>query len=517
VRLLQSIVTVGAVTLVSRFLGFIRDILVAAILGAGIGADAFFIAFKIPNLFRRLFAEGAFSMAFVPLFAGKLEDQGIEAAKKFAEQSLSVLFSVLLIFVVILQITMPVVMILFAPGFISDTGKFNLAVELTRITFPYLLFISMVSLLAGVLNSLGRFAAAAATPILLNLCLIGAILGLAPSMPSASHALAWGVSFAGILQLIWLYGACVHQGIWLKLSLPRLSGDVLVLLKRMAPVAVGAGVYQINLVIDTVIASLLATGSISYLFYADRVNQLPLGVLGVAVGTALLPMLSRQVRSGDLEGALYSQNRALEFSIFLTLPAAVALIVIAEPVVRVLFERGAFGEFETKATAAALGMYAAGLPAYVMIKALAPGFFGREDTSTPVKISVMCLVINLMLNLILMDPFKHVGIAAATVVSSWLNAGLLAYVLLRRGHLLIDSRLYRRVPGMIAASLGMGLALFAAIDLLAQDLFGSTLDRVLALIILVVGGIGLYGLLALALRVIIPRDLKDLYAGKRVN
>ena len=235
------------------------------------------------------------------------------------------------------------------------------------------------------------------------------------------------------------------------------------------------------------------------------------------MGTALLPMLSRQVRSGDLDGALYSQNRALEFSLLLTLPAAVALIVIAEPVVRVLFERGAFGAFETKATAAALGMYAAGLPAYVMIKALAPGFFGREDTSTPVKISVMCLVINLILNLILMDPYKHVGIAAATVISSWLNAGLLAYVLSRRGHLLIDNRLYRRVPGMIAASLGMGLVLFAAVDLLAQDLFGSTLDRVLALIILVVGGIGLYGILALALKVIIPRDLKDLYEGKRVN
>jgi putative peptidoglycan lipid II flippase len=517
VRLLKSILTVGAVTLVSRIFGFIRDILVAATLGAGIGADVFFVAFKMPNLFRRLFAEGAFSLAFVPMFSGRLEDEGIESARKFAEQALSVLFSILLVFVVIIQITMPMVMMFFAPGFIDDNSKFNLAVELTRITFPYLLFISMVSLMAGVLNSLGRFAAAAATPILLNLCLIGAILLIAPYMPSAGHSLAWGVTIAGILQLIWLYVACGRQGVWLKLRSPRLSQDVRVLLKRMAPVAVGAGVYQINLVIDTVIASLLATGSISYLFYADRVNQLPLGVLGIAVGTALLPMLSRQVRSGDKVGALYSQNRALELSLLLTLPATIALLVIADPVIRILFERGAFGAMETQATAAALGMYAVGLPAYVMIKVLAPGFFGREDTSTPVKISVICLVINLLLNLLLMDPYKHVGIAAATVVSSWMNAGLLAYILYRRGHLVIDNQLSRRFPGMFAASLLMGWALYLAEDFLAQDLIGSTFDQVSSLIILVVGGIMLYGLLALAFKAMRFGDMKSLYKTNKKN
>ena len=512
-RLLQAIATVGAVTLVSRVLGFIRDILVAAVLGAGVGADAFFIAFKIPNLFRRLFAEGAFSMAFVPMFAGRLEDSGIQVAKNFAEQALSVLFFILLVFVVVLQITMPIVMLVFAPGFIGDPGKFNLVVELTRITFPYLLFISMVSLMAGVLNSLGRFAAAAATPILLNLCLIGAILGLAPYMPSASHALAWGVTGAGVLQLVWLYGVCGRQGVWLKLSRPRFDPDVLDLMKRMIPVAVGAGIYQINLVIDTIIASLLPTGSISYLFYADRVNQLPLGILGVAVGTALLPMLSRQVRSGDTVAALRSQNLAIEISLLLTIPAAVALVVIADPVIRVLFERGAFGTAETEATAAALSVYATGLPAYVLVKALAPGFFGRKDTATPVKISVLCLVTNLALNLILMGPYGHVGIAAATVVSSWLNAGFLAYVLYRRGHLVIDSRLSRRLPGMIAASVGMGLALNFAFGLLAHDLVGSTEERVLALVILVLGGMVVYGLLALVLRVVQFEDIKSLYQG----
>ena len=512
-RLLQSIATVGGFTLVSRVLGFLRDILIAAVLGAGAGADVFFVAFKLPNLFRRLFAEGAFSMAFVPMFAGRVESEGIRDAKIFAEAAFSVLFWVLLVFVVVVQIAMPLVMLGFAPGFVGDPGKFSLAVELTRITFPYLLFISLVSLMAGVLNSLGRFAAAAATPILLNLCLIGAILGLAPYMPSAGHALAWGVAGAGVVQFVWLYVACGRQGVWLKLPRPRLEPDVRDLMKRMAPVAVGAGIYQINLVIDTVIASLLPTGSISYLFYADRVNQLPLGVLGVAVGTALLPMLSRQVRGGDGLGALHSQNRALEISLLLTLPAAAALMVIADPVIRVLFERGAFGVAETAATAAALGVYAAGLPAYVMVKALAPGFFGREDTATPVKISVLCLFVNLILNLILMGPYLHVGIAAATVVSSWLNAGLLAYVLHRRGHLVIDRRLSIRLPGMIAASAGMAAALYFALPLLAPGLAGATADRVLALAILVGGGMVVFGVLVLAFGAARPGDLKALYRG----
>jgi len=497
--------------MISRALGFVRDVLIASVLGAGAGADVFFVAFKLPNLFRRLFAEGAFSMAFVPMFAGRVEAEGILIAKNFADQALSFLFFLLLIIVVVLQIIMPLVMLGFAPGFVDDPGKFNLAVELTRITVPYLLFISMVSLMAGVLNSLGRFAAAAATPILLNLCLIGAILGLSPYMSSASHALAWGVAVAGVLQFVWLYVVCGQQGVWLKLSRPVLSSGVRDLMKRMAPVAVGAGIYQLNLVIDTVIASLLPTGSISYLFYSDRVTQLPLGVIGVAVGTALLPMLSRQVCNGDEVGAMHSQNRALEISLLLTLPAAFALMVISEPLISILFERGAFGVAETEATAAALGVYALGLPAYVMVKALAPGFFGREDTVMPVKISVLCLFINLVLNLILMESFKHVGIAAATVVSSWLNAGLLAYVLHRRGHLVLDSRLLGRLPGMISASVGMGLALYFAVELFAQNLDRSTDDRVLALAIIVVGGIVLYGLLALALGAARVNDVKSLY------
>jgi putative peptidoglycan lipid II flippase len=511
--LLQSIATVGSFTFLSRILGFLRDILIAGILGASAGADAFFVAFKLPNLFRRLFAEGAFSMAFVPMFAGEVEEKDKKDAQAFAEAAFSVLFWALALFVAVFELAMPLVMYGFAPGFAGDPEKFELAVTLTRITFPYLLFISLVSLMAGVLNSLGRFAAAAATPILLNLCLIGAILGLANFTETPSHALAWGVAAAGAVQFLWLYAACGREGIWLRLPRPRLTEDVRRLARRMLPVAVGAGIYQINLVIDTVIASLLPTGSISYLFFADRVNQLPLGVIGVAVGTALLPLLSRQVRAGEEAAALHSQNRALEFSFLLTLPAAAALMVIAEPVIRVLFERGQFGAAETAATAAALAVYAVGLPAYVSVKALAPGFFAREDTATPVKISVACLFVNLGLNLLLMGPFQHVGIAAATVVSSWLNAGLLAYVLHRRGHLVLDQRLKIRLPRVILASAVMGLVLFWALGPLAADLAGTMAERVMALGLLVGGGMAVFGVLVLATGAAGLGDLKSLYRG----
>jgi putative peptidoglycan lipid II flippase len=511
--LLRSIATVGGFTLVSRVLGFARDMLIAAVLGAAAGADVFFVAFKLPNLFRRLFAEGAFNLAFVPMFAGKLEEHGLARAKEFAENAFSVLFWALLFFVAAVEIAMPVVMLGFAPGFTAVPGKFDLAVQVTRITFPYILLISLVSLMAGVLNSLGRFAAAAATPILLNLCLIGAVLWFAGIARTPSHALAWGVAVAGVVQAAWLFVACGRAGVWLRLPRPRLSDDVRTLIRRMLPVALGAGIYQINLVVDTIIASLLPTGSIAYLFYADRVNQLPLGVIGVAVGTALLPLLSRQVRAGDEKAAIASQNRAVEFSWLLTLPAAAALMVIAGPVIRVLFERGAFGPAETQATAAALAVFAAGLPAYVLVKALAPGFFARADTATPVKISVACLIANLVLNLILMGPFKHVGIAMATAASSWLNALLLAYVLHRRGHLAPDDRLARRLPRIFLASLGMAAALALALGPLAAGLAGATWERALALAVLVAGGMAVFGVLAVVLGAARPGDLKSLYRG----
>jgi len=494
--LLRSIATVGSLTMVSRVFGFARDILIASTLGAGMLADVFFVAFKFPNLFRRLFAEGAFNMAFVPIFAAILEEKGEAAARRFADQSLAVLLWSLLAFVVVIELSMPWAMSAFAPGFAANPDKFALAVDLTRITFPYLLFVSLVSLMAGVLNSLGKFAAAAATPILLNICLIGAVLGLSHIMETPAHALAWGVFGAGIVQFGWLLVQCHRAGMGLRLTLPRINDDVRLLLVRALPVALGAGIYQINLLIDTIIASLLPEGSISYLFFADRVNQLPLGVVGVAVGTALLPLLSRQIKYEDPSVAAHSQNRAVEFTLLMTLPAACALAVLAGPIITVLFERGHFGPEQTFATAAALAIYALGLPAYVLVKALAPGFFARGDTATPVKIAVLALVVNLVFNLILMGPFLHVGIAMATVISSWLNAGTMAVVLWRRGHFTLDTRLRARLPRTLVACGGMTAVLYVAVDLGGALLGRGEVDRALALAGIVVIGLGVFAVLA---------------------
>lgn len=508
--LIRWAATVGGYTMGSRVLGFTRDILIAAILGASPAADAFFIAFKLPNFMRRLFAEGAMNAAFVPLFAGILERDGRATAKSFAEDTLAVLLWVLLLLVVAAQIAMPWLMQGLAPGFADEPETFDLTVQLTRLTFPYILFISLVSLLGGVLNSLYRFAAVAAAPILLNLCLIAALLGLARWTETPAHALAIGVTGGGVVQLVWLVLAARRAGMALRLRLPRLTPGVKRLLVVAAPAALGAGVAQVNLVIDVVIASLLPPGSVSFLYYADRVNQLPIGVVGVAVGTALLPLLSRQVRAGDEAEAARSLNRAIEFALLLALPAAVALALIASPVVVVLFERGAFGPVESVATGAALVAYAGGLPAFVLIKVLTPGYFARQDTRTPVRVAVLCLLVNVALNLLLMGPLAHVGIALATTLAGWLNVALLAAGLARRGHLRPDARLRRRLPRMAAACGGMAAVLWGTglgVDsLLAQ----ATGWRILALAALAGAGLAAYAGLAGAAGLVSLRELRGL-------
>lgn len=506
--LLRSIATVGSYTMISRILGFARDILIAAILGAGPVADAFFVAFKLPNFFRRLFAEGAFSAAFVPQFARQFAEGGADGARRFAEEVLAVFVVGLLLFVTALQVAMPWVMLGFAPGFVGDPERFDLAVSMAQITFPYLLFISLVSQLGGVLNALGRFAAAAATPIVLNLCLIAAILGLSPFVATPGHALSWGVAAAGAAQFVWLMAACRRAGFTLRLRPPRLTPRVRRLLRLMVPGAIGAGVVQVNLLIDVVIASLLPAGSVSYLYYADRVNQLPLGVIGVAVGTALLPLLSRQVRAGDDAAAQGSMNRAMEFAFLLTVPGAAALLVIADPIVAVLFERGAFGPAETAATAGALAAYALGLPAYVLIKVLGPGFFAREDTSTPVKIAALCVVLNLALNLALMGPLLHVGIALATVIAAWVNAALLTWFLIRRGHFRPDDRLRRMLPRTLLASAAMAGALWLGERALGGFAAAAPIRDGLALAVLIAIGAASFAAFALMLGAARPGDLK---------
>jgi putative peptidoglycan lipid II flippase len=497
--LLRAAATVGSYTLLSRVFGFVRDIMTAAFLGAGPVADAFFVALRLPNLFRSLFAEGAFSAAFVPLFARTMAEAGKERARVFAEDALAVLLSALLLFVLLGEIFMPAVMTVIAPGFGAAPGKFELVVELTRITFPYLLFIALVALQGGLLNAVDRFAAAAATPILLNLFLIAALAAMAVFGWHDGRALAWAVSAAGLAQFLWLMFSCARAGLALRLPLPRLTPAVRRTLSVMGPGVLGAGVTQLNLLISTALASLLPGGSVSYLYYADRVNQLPLGVVGIAVGTAILPSLSRQVRLDDREAAAATQNRALELALLLTLPAAVGLMVLAQPILSVLFQRGAFGAAATAATAAALSAYAAGLPGFVLVRVLAPAFFARQDTATPVKVAAAAMAVNLALTLGLMQVLAHVGIAIATAAAGWVNASLLLALLVRRGGFRLDARAWRNLPRIGLAAATMGLILLLLRVVLAPALAGPAIIRLAALAALLGAGLGTFALLALAL------------------
>ena len=489
--LLRSAATVGGYTFASRILGFVRDILIAAVLGAGPLADAFFVAFRFPNLFRRLVAEGAFAAAFVPLFSRHLERDGSDAAQCFAEATLAVMLAALLLFTLAVEIAMPWLIYLIAPGFADDAGQLALAVRLTRIAFPYLLFMALAALLGAVLNALYRFAAAAAAPLLLNLVLITVLLGFAEAAKTPADALAWGVAVAGVLQFLWLAVACARAGMALHLPRPRLGPEVRRLLRLMWPAGLAAGVMQINLLIGTVIAT-LEPGAVSWLYYADRVYQLPLGVVGIAIGTALLPTLSRRLGAGEDAGALQAQARAVEVGLLLTLPAAAALMTIPGPIVSVLFARGAFAASDAQATAAALAAFAAGLPAFVLVKVLAPGFFARADTVAPLKVSVVAVIANIGLSLALFVFLGHVGIALATTLASWLQAGLLGGLLYRRGFLVVDGRLKARLPRAVAASAAMATALWALRLALAGPLAGGAVARAGGLALLVATGLAVF-------------------------
>ena len=507
--LLRAVATVGGFTMLSRITGLMREMLIAHFMGAGMVADAFFVAFRFPNLFRSLFAEGAFNAAFIPLFTGKLTAEGKDAAQSFAQQAMAVMAVLLTVLVVLVELGMPWAIYGLAPGFDDVPGKIPLAIELSRICFPYLLFISLTSLQAGVLNSMGRFAAAAGTPILLNVVAMAGLWGLAPYTASPGHALAWGTFAAGISQFAWLVFSVRKAGFALPLVRPRLTADVRLLLKRIVPGAVGAGVYQVNLVINTMIASTVANGAVSYLNYADRVNQLPLGVVGIAIGTALLPLLSRQLKSGDHDGAIESQNRAMELALLTTLPAAAALLTLAAPIIQVLFERGHFGPQETAATAQALMAFAIGLPAYVLVKVLTPGFFAREDTRTPVRIAIATMALNVVLNLALVSSLAHVGMALSTAIAAWFNVVLLAWRLHGCGFFQLDRRLLNRAPRILAAAALMGAGLWYGRTLIWPQINGF-MAALAGLSLLVIAGLALYGAAGLLFRAARPSDLRSM-------
>ncbi len=492
--LMRSAALVGGMTIISRMLGFARDVMIASVLGTGFVADAFFVAFRIPNLFRRLFAEGAFNSAFVPLFAKRLEGESPEAARRFGQEVVSVLTFTLIIFTVVAEIFMPLLVHLLAPGFVENPEKFDLAVVLTRIAFPYLLFMSLVAFLSGVLNSLGRFAAAAAAPILLNIVLISVLVFATffskQDQQHAGHLLVWGVALAGCLQWFMLVIAARRADMVFKLTRPRLTPGVRKLITLGVPGVIAGGITQINILIGTIIAS-MQESAVSFLYYADRIYQLPLGVIGIAIGVVLLPEISRKLRNGNKGAADQSQNRALEFSMLLTLPAAVALVVIPQPILMVLFERGAFGHDATVATASALTAFAVGLPAFVLNKIFSPGFFAREDTRTPMHYAGVAVAINIAASLALFPYFQHVGIAIATSLAGWVNTGLLGLTLYRRGHFNIDQRLKSRLKIYGLSALCMGVILWQGAQYLVPMIVESTalVEKIYLLFALISAGI----------------------------
>ena len=427
----RSLFTVSSLTIVSRVGGFVRDSLTAIFLGAGPVADAFFVAQRLPNLFRSLFAEGAFSAAFVPLYTTKKERHGEEAAQRFAGQALMLLLAALVPFSVLVMMFMPQAMMILAPGFEHDPEKYKLAVDFSTITFPYLALISVTALQTGVLNARGRFGPGAAAPIAFNIVLIIGLFAARFFHWHVGYTLAWSVTISGAVQCAWLAVSCYRVQASIPLLRPQLGEESGKLFRRIGPGAVGAGAAQINLLISTILASTLPTGAVSHLFYADRLNQLPLGIVGIAVATTLLPLLSRHIEAGEEDKARHFSSRAIEFCLLLGLPAMIGLIVLARPIVQTLFQHGAFTQEDTVATVQALRAYALGIPGFLLVKVFAACFFARHDTKTPVKAAMTSMAANVVFSVLLLGVFQHVGIALANSLAVSLNA-VLHYRHLRR-------------------------------------------------------------------------------------
>jgi putative peptidoglycan lipid II flippase len=513
-NLARSLGSIGGLTLASRVLGLVRDMLFAQFVGANFASDAFTIAWRMPNMFRALFAEGAFSAAFIPMFNKKVADKdgpGLPAGIAFAEDALSVLLPALVVMTLLLEIFAWPATYIISGGFNGvSADKFEFAVMLSQITFPYLMLISLASLAGGILNSLHKFWVAAAAPILLNVAQIVALLFFhahEPLMTAQNQAIA--VTIGGALQLAWLIHACWTNGIHLKIKMPRFGPDVKRLMKLIAPAAAGAGAVQFNLLVSSALATgLLPHGSVSYIYYADRLNQLPLGLIGIGLGTVLLPTISHQLGRGADHEAMITQNRGLELALFFTLPATVALVICGVPIITGLFQHGQFDAMDALKTGQALAAFSIGLPSYILVKVLTPGYYARHDTKTPMRFAMISIAINLALNIALILPLKHVGPPLATALASTVNVWMLYHTLKKRGHFEADKRLRRRVPRLALASLLMGVTLFFVAPLVSPYLTGSILRRAGGLLALVTAGGVVYGIACFLTGAFVLEDVK---------
>ena len=508
--LVRNVGTIGGLTAVSRVFGFARDMLLARVLGAGGVADAWQLAFQLPNIFRRLFAEGAFSQAFVPLFNRRMkEDEDISEARHFAEEVLAVLIPILIVFSALALIAMPWIMGLFASDALAaDTTKFGLAVLMARIAFPYLALMSIATLMAAVLNSLSRFAAAAAAPIMLNICVITALVtgatldGSEQARETTGLMLAVAVSASGLFQLLWLGFWAKRAGFRMTIRRPRITQDVKELGILVLPAVFGAGVYQISRFIDLFFLSTLPEKSITFLAMADRLNQLPLGIIGIALGTAILPSLSRFIAKGDSDGAFRLQSNAVELALLLTLPAAVALFFTGSAFTRAFYTGGAYTLADSLNTGAVVSALVVGLPAYVLVKVLVPNFFARKDTRTPVYTAATGLVVNVIANLILVPRLGVVGLALGGAIGAWTNCGLLYAILTMKGFYHLTALVAGRIARIMLAAALMGAVLWYAVPYGSDWYAGSVLERVSAIAALVALGVAVFFAAAVALKVV---------------
>jgi putative peptidoglycan lipid II flippase len=497
--MLGRIFTVGGYTLLSRLTGFARDIMLAAILGAGPVADAFFVAFRLPNHFRAIFAEGAFNAAFVPAYAHVHGEQGEASAKLFADRIFTLLFLSQVVLLVAAWLFMPQAMSILAPGFGDDARQRELAIELTRITFPYLLLITLVTLYGGMLNVMQRFASAAAASIFLNIAMM-ATLALAVFFPTAGHAAAWGVLISGFLQYFLLAGDLASHGGLPRFAPLKLDEDIRAFFRALGPATLGSMGTQVAMFADTIIATFLPAGALSALYYADRLNQLPIGVIGIAVGTVLLPEMSRRLTAGDHVGAMEAQRRAFDFTLLFSVPFVAAFLAVPDVITRALFARGAFTRGDAAAAGATLAAYAVGLIPFVLIRSAVSTFYARKDTATPVKASLTGLAVNMLLKLLLMGSLAQVGLAFATAIGAWINLLLVLGFAVRAGYLELNRALTQSVLKFALVGMVLAAVLWLAAQFAAAH-FGAMagLRDEAALLLLIAVGALVYGGSILAL------------------
>jgi putative peptidoglycan lipid II flippase len=496
----RGILTFGGFTLLSRLAGFARDIVMAAILGAGPLADAFVVAQRLPNHFRAIFAEGAFNAAFVPAYAHLRGGAGDVAARRFADRIFTMLLIMQALLLALALVFMPQVVALLAPGFADDPERRTLAIELTRITFPYLLLITVVTLYGAILNVMNRYASAAAAPILLNLSIIVA-LALAVFFPTAGHAAAWGVLIAGVLEVLLLAIDASRQGVLPRLTWPQFDADVRAFFKALGPATLGSMGPQIAVLADTIIGSFLATGALAALYYADRLNQLPIGVIGVAAGTVLLPTMSKLLAAGDEQGASRAQRRVFDLTLLLTIPFVAAFLVVPDTIMRAMFARGAFSAADAANAAATLSAYAVGLLPFVLIRSAVASFQARKDTATPAKAALIGVGANLAAKVALAGTLAQTGLALATALGAWVNLLIVIWLAARRSYVTFDramqlTLLKFALAGVLLAGVLWATARFAAPALLADVRTGR--DE-LTLALLVATGAITYGVATLAL------------------